>query len=349
MLTLLLTLSAARAEEVPVVLRFDSGGVTVAEPLMAMIVGAGAPSEVQLKDDGVRPDFAKGDGRFAGVARTEGSSFQLELVAAGTSLGKGSAYFSDPTSPHDLDVTAIDGVLNLNVSAPPSAGAAAPQTANGSAPVTNGAPSGWQPDTDDDGTLFVAFGVGLLALLGAFWMWTRGRPVGLPAGLQVLPEPAFLAPGLPSLSDGLTAWVVGDQLEAVLPALLRRLAERHRVILVARAGVEVGAVEGGPVYRMVGLRPSQVGAAAEGAAGLPGQPLCVLLVLDNPDRAALRDFRDLLPPQVGGIVLLRDEVDSPLPRVLLRPSEAGWALEFGEQRVELSAGPRGLEPVVASA
>ncbi|GDX79791.1 hypothetical protein LBMAG42_16020 [Deltaproteobacteria bacterium] len=410
MLALLLTTLFAHAESLPVVIRFDSNGASFTAPLVVKITVDGKPAEVTLGDDGERPDFAKGDGRYAAVSQAEGEKVELELSAGGKLLGKTSAVFQDPTSPHDIDLSLADGSLTAVVSAPPSpngdGSAAGPGGAAGGDPSGEGGPpggglgggapvdgssppSGTPPNGDlsggggpggggpgsggpgggggpggssspgsnkappvtfaasgsDDGVMFIAFGVGLLVLLGVVWFWKRakGGPRSRTADVQMVPEPGLFSPSLPSLSDGLIAWVVPEGAAAVVQPLLAQLADRHRVLVIARAEVDVKPVVGGPVFRVVGVRPSLVGDVAESLEQESGPPLCVLLVLESADAEALRDYRDLLPPTVGGVVVLRNDVETSLPRVFVTSNDAGWTLKHGEATVDVVIGSRGLE------
>lgn len=399
MLALLLTTLFAHAESLPVVIRFDSNGASFTAPLVVKITVDGKPAEVTLGDDGERPDFAKGDGRFAAVSQAEGEKVELELSAGGKLLGKTSAVFQDPTAPHDIDLSLADGALTAVVSSPPSpngdgsaagpggaGGEGGPPSggAGGGAPVDGASPpSGTPPNGDvsggggpggggggpggggspggskappvtfasssgsDDGVMFIAFGVGLLVLLGVVWFWkrTKGGPRSRTADVQMVPEPGLFSHSLPSLSDGLIAWVVPEGAVSVVQPLLAHLADRHRVLVIARAEVDVKPVVGGPVFRVVGVRPSLVGDVAESLEQESGPPLCVLLVLETADAEALRDYRDLLPPTVGGIVVLRHDVETSLPRVFVTVNEAGWTLKHGDAEVSIAVGARGLEVV----
>ena len=113
--------------------------------------------------------------------------------------------------------------------------------------------------------------------------------------------------------------------------------------MIARAEVDVKPVVGGPVFRVVGVRPSLVGDVAESLEQESGPPLCVLLVLESADAEALRDYRDLLPPSVGGVVVLRNDVETSLPRVYVAANASGWTLKHGEVEVCVVNGARGLE------
>lgn len=201
-------------------------------------------------------------------------------------------------------------------------------------------------DSGDDGLLFIGFGVGLFVLMGLGWVWMRGRgaPEGRPADVTLVPEPGLLGDGSPSVSDGLSAWVGADGAGAFQDALVQRLALHHRVLFAARAEVPCRPVHGGPVYRVQGVRPSLVADAADALAAEPGAPLVVVVGLDAGDAGALREYRDALPKDVGGLVLLPAGADVGVPRVDVTPTATGWAVRLADGRtVHAVTGPRGLE------
>ncbi len=370
MIVLLLALFSPLAAASPLVVRFDSAGAAPAEPLLAILVVGETRTEIALRDDGERPDFAKEDSRFAGGSDFSGGKLTLILSAGGVELGSAPVEFTDPTAPHDVDVSMSAGELTVSVSAPPDPSGAAPPAGSGEPapvgspggpPVAGGGGGGFvgaggeaspQPVTfptgdSGDGLLFIGVGVGLLALLGAGWLWRRWRaaPTSRSAEVQVVPEPGLLAPSFPSLSDGLAAWVAPGEARGILEPLLRHLADRHRVLVAAAADVELRPVAGGPVYRILGVRPSLVGDVAESLGREPGPPLCVLLVLDEAVEDALRDYRDLLPQDVGGLVLLGKAVNSGLPTVVVGVVSEGWSLQHGATTITVATSARGLDVV----
>jgi hypothetical protein len=161
-----------------------------------------------------------------------------------------------------------------------------------------------------------------------------------------VPEPGLLGPGTPSLSEGLAAWVAQSGDVALVQALVSHLADRHRVLVVAGPGVDVKPVAGGPVYRLAGTRPSEVGDAAEAIAREEGPPLAVLLVPEGEGGPSLRDYADLLPDDVGGVALLSREADAALARVRLRPAgEGAWDVELPDGTRRVRATEQGLEVV----
>jgi hypothetical protein len=198
-----------------------------------------------------------------------------------------------------------------------------------------------------DGLLFIGFGAGLLGLLGVGWMCSRRREGGraLTAEVNTVPEPGLLAAEFPSLSDGIAAWITEDPASIVSP-LLALLADRHRVLVVSRGGAEVRPVHGGPVFRVTGIRPSIVGDVAEALVREGGPPLAVLILLESADGDVLKDYRDLLPPQVGGVVLVGKNVETPIPKVeVASEADGSWTLSHGAHQIRVRAGEHGLERV----
>ena len=208
-----------------------------------------------------------------------------------------------------------------------------------------------------DSTLFIVFGAGLLVLVGIAWAWARGRRGGggavgdvsrAPSGLTLVPEPGLLGEGSPSLADGLFSWVAWPgQLEAQMVAALQTLAWSHRVLVVARSSLSLPGVHGGPVYRVNAARPTHVGAVAEALVLEGGPPLAVLLVGVAEDEATLRDYADLLPMGVGGVVL-SEKALGPFPQVVVRASGESYAVKVGEVERRFVLGEGGLTEVRGS-
>lgn len=321
-----LLLLAHAALAMPVVVRLDPAGSPMDAPVV--VLGAGGQTvEVPLRDDGETPDLAAGDGRWAGAGEADGTELTLEVRSGDAVLGSTQVRFEDPDAPRDVDLVWKDGALGARVSVPPNAAgrqASAPPGGETEGPPPPGAGVGRGADT---GFLYVAFGVGLLALLGAAWGWSRWRGrMGLPFGVTRLPEPGLLGPGTPSLADGLSAWVVPPD-SPFGDALLAHLARHHRVLVVARSERVVAGVAGGPVYRLGAPRPARVGDVAEALARRPGPPLVVLLLLDTADPAQVAAFRDLLPAEVSGVALVPVDGEVGVPRVVVEPAADGsWWL-----------------------
>jgi hypothetical protein len=279
------------------------------------------------------------------------------LTATASTGGTGQPASQQPTPPADPAVGATPPVDPTGATVPEIApGASAlPDASQAGAPGASQPRAGGvsfpdgQPQPADDGTLWIGLGVGLLVLLGAAWMWTRTRqaPAARPSSVTLVPEPGLLGPGSPSLSDGLAVWVAAEGEERLVQALVSHLADRHRVLVAARSDVSVRPVAGGPVYRLAGVKPSQVGDAAEALAREDGPPLAVLIVADG-DATALRDYASLLPGDVGGVALVPHEADVPLARVHLRPAgEDAWEVQLKDGVRRVRATDAGFELVAS--
>ena len=175
-----------------------------------------------------------------------------------------------------------------------------------------------------------------LLLFGAAWMWrlSRGRGPGpLPRRLERLPSAGLLGEGTPPLSEGLTVWQCRpEDAAAAVGPLLARLAQRHRVLLAASERTPIPAVAGGPVYRVHGARPRELGDLAARLAEAPGLPVTVLMLGQGRDAADLRASEAALPVGIGGVVLLAEPARTALPTASLTRVEGGWRLDT-DQRV----------------
>ncbi len=115
------------------------------------------------------------------------------------------------------------------------------------------------------------------------------------------------------------------------------------MLVVGHAALAVPPVHGGPVYKIGGTRPSLVGDAADALLRESGATLAVLIVAGVADANTLRDFADVLPPGVGGVVLCTSDADVPWRKVQV--SRAGDTFSLGSASGEdrLWAGEHGLE------
>lgn len=237
-------------------------------------------------------------------------------------------------------------------------GASGPGASNGGSFGPTGGPSGGPAsgapplgdrtaaDTSNDGTLYIGFGLGVLVLVGVAWLWLRNRPAegGSRSGglVVVVPEPGLLGPGTPSLSDGLSLWLVpAADTDALVRPLLATLARHHRVLFAAPSSVAAPAVHGGPVYRATNLRPSYVGDAAE-LLQQNGGAVAVLFVGTQSDAATLKDYADLLPTGVGSICILEQDPGVPaLARVTAERDNGAWSVKTAERTLRLVEGRDG--------
>ncbi len=199
---------------------------------------------------------------------------------------------------------------------------------------------------NDDAALFLSLGGGTFLLLGLFWLWSRGRnsaPAAIPSSLSRMPEPPFISAPIPPLSDGLQIWnVPPDDRAALLPDLLATLADRHRVLFVGAADVDVPRVAGGPVFRVGGNRPQHLEDPVHTLHEDGGRPVTVLLVIDDPTEALLTEFADVLPVHVGGVVIVSQAVEAPMPQCAVASTADGtWSITHREQSVAARRNPQG--------
>jgi hypothetical protein len=149
---------------------------------------------------------------------------------------------------------------------------------------------------------------------------------------------------VPSLSDGVSLWVGDEPTTAeLLRPLLATLAQSHRVLLVGPPAMQAPPVHGGPVYRSGGTRPSAVGDAADALLRDPGAALAVLFVTEVADATTLRDFADVLPLGVGGVVLSTHDADLPWRKVAVSREDGAFVLTCASGQDRVVAGSRGLE------
>jgi hypothetical protein len=374
---------AAHAEPHGVVVRLDAAGVALPKVSVTLTPAAGAPTEITLLDDGNAPDVTAGDYTWSGSSWLEGDDFAVTVLFGDKTLDGGKVSWAPTDSARDLSigvsgdaVTAEATVSGSNgtPSAGPGTGdpsslalggaqtapaAAAPGAAQ-AAPVAGGMPVGpgggtmvgmpvSAPATSShDGSLYIGFGVGVLVLVGVVWLWLRNRQADgdrRAGNLVVVAEPGLLGEGTPSLSDGLSVWVVDPaDADALLRPLAATLARHHRVLFVAPARAAAPSVHGGPVYRAPSVRPSSVGDTAEALQNDVGGAVAVLIAGAEPDVALHRDYADLLPSGIGCISILRADPGLPaVERVVARRDGPVWVLQTKDRTLRLVEGPAGFE------
>ncbi|MDP2311249.1 MAG: hypothetical protein Q8P18_34840 [Pseudomonadota bacterium] len=275
-------------------------------------VSTGGGGEQQPGDAGAPRTTQEGGSGSASTASSAGPS-------TGPSPGSGS-----PSGP------------SAGPSSGPSSGPSGAPGGSGTPPLGNRTAT---TSSSNDGTLYIGFGIGVLLLVGVAWLWLRNRPPEGSArtgGLAVLPEPGLLGPGSPSLSDGLSLWLVPEaDADALVRPLLATLARHHLVLFAAPVKVVPPAVHGGPVYRATNIRPSHVGDAAE-SLQREGRALAVLFVGTQADAATLKDYADLLPTGVGSICVLTQDPGVPaLARVMAHRDNGAWSVQTAERTFRL--------------
>lgn len=368
--TLLLLAPGRAFAQTGVVVRLENTGAALAEPVKVSLENTtGDVVELELRDDGSPPDVAASDQNYSGATLVNGDTFKAVLSLGGKVAQSTEVTWPNDGSPRDLIIVAADGAVTLEArtagsGAPGGPGGGSPNagvpnagaSGSGSTPVapTSGQPpaAATFPDSSGgggDGLLFLALGVGLIVVGVLGWLWYRGRQQAVPASqggaLRRLPEPPLLGGATPSVSDGLSLWVTpAEALDAFVGPMLRTLALRHRVLVVAPARFQVPPVFGGPVYQAHNLRPVHVGDTAEELSEEGGLPLVVLVLAEQIDAEMLGDYGDLVPPDVGVVVVTAQDVAGSVPRVSVARTEGGWTLAAGGQTLSVVEREQGLAP-----
>ena len=212
----------------------------------------------------------------------------------------------------------------------------------------------------DDKTLYVIGGILLLILAGVAFFWFRSpeasahsasiaAPGGASGLVHRMPEPGILGNGTPSLSDGTSVWVVdAANAQDFFALLLGSLAQHHRVVVVASGSGSLPLVHGGPVYRMKSPRPGHVSDAVNTLSHEPGNPLAVLVNATGMDGAALNDYADLTPGDLGMVILRTDAHTGPEQSLNVTRTGGGWSIQAGDTTVTLRVNEWGLGTEVSS-
>jgi len=192
----------------------------------------------------------------------------------------------------------------------------------------------------------MALGAALFLLFGVAWLRSRGSrddTLPLPSAVTRLPEPPFVTSPLPTLSDGLQLWLADEAVQPdLVAAVLATLARHHRVLVVCSTDAELPRVAGGPVFRIDGLRPVHLEEPAQLMDEDGGRAVAVLILAPAGTESAAADFADVLPPQMGGVVLTAADVDLPLPTVeVRRTAPTGWTLSCVGGSVTVAPDARG--------
>jgi hypothetical protein len=343
-----------------VVVRLNAGTEAVETPVVvAMAPASGEPFSVQLKDDGQPPDVTYGDGIWSGVTWVMGTDFTVSVSLGTTQLEAGTISWGKDAGQRDLNLTLHKGTIKAD------AGAAPPMQGPGVPPDPSGAdqpiqqPSSGPPTSEgninnplmqssEDATLYVVFGVSALAAGLLAYLWFRGGAVkerALPKGMVMVPEPGLLGPGVPSLSDGLSIWVVApSEARELLRVLLATLARYHRVLVRTPTRGSVPAVHGGPVFQLEGSSPQAVGEAVD-AFVEQGQGVAILILGEDLDERAIKAFNYALPERTGGIVLMLEAPKLTLPMVRCKRQGDRWHFNSGVTEVVARESAFGLELV----
>lgn len=194
--------------------------------------------------------------------------------------------------------------------------------------------------------------VALAAAAGTVWMRRGGESAGRmrrwfgggrpAAGLVPEPEPGLVGEATPSLSSGLSLWVVpAADAEPLVAPLLATLARRRRVLVVAPAQRAIPRVHGGPVYAAPALRPRQVREAIDTLLAESSGKITVLVL--DPIPGALADLAAALPEGIGGVALVTTSEGLPaLPRVDCHRDRDLWVVRHQDVEGRLAEGAGGL-------
>ncbi len=215
---------------------------------------------------------------------------------------------------------------------------AAPSGTGSPGPVTvaPGNPGVTDSDRTDPGTLYIAFGVGLVCLAGVGWLWARSRSSAAAALLR-LPEAGIFGAFTPPLGEGPLHLVVAPaDRDAALPLVLQTLATFHPVIVV---GYTPAPVAGGPAYRTEDTHPAAIGDAAEGLLAEGRSP--VVLLVPGPTGDSLAEWKEMLP-KGATLVGVVEALEEGAPAVILRREGDQWFAEAGGRAVALRSDPTGL-------
>jgi hypothetical protein len=354
-----------------IVVRLVTNGEAIEGTIEATLTNEeGTSTVVTLQDNGEAPDVTKDDHRYSGGSMLSGNDFEVSLSTNGTNEEVGSVSWPADLSARDLIITQYEGIVTLEtgsglmpgsggaVGSPPSAGGGGAATPPGDA-ATTGTPFGdaparspsasfpspeADPSIQDDATLYIIGGILLLVLAGVTFFWFRSpAPVTSTetstghARVRTLPEPGILGDATPSLSDGTSIWVVPSaNAEDFLHLMLQTLAQHHRVLLVTNSTTPAPLVHGGPVHLMKSPRAAHVADAARALAQDSGNPLAIVVHVGDTNPTLLNDIADLLPPEVGAVILAQNTYSGPEPTVQVSANDSGWTMVSGDSTINLS-------------
>lgn len=350
--------TAMAAGEAGVIVRLEPGGQAIGEaPEIRLTPVSGEAALVaKLNDDGLPPDVAADDGRWAGVAMTTLNSFQVAVTVGGETIEGGVVSWPDDKPARDLVVTlGWDGVtLQAIGSEQPSGadgtagdgpGGALSEPAVGDARPGDGAPGGLgpggeagmlppvpmdpsnraaapaSPSSATAGSVpwaWAVLGISVLALTGLFVLRGGERSSGSAnTDLERAPEPPIFGPGSPAVHTGVSIWhVQWSDRDAFLHGLVASLAEYHRVLLVG-AGSNPAPMVGGPVYVSSETNLRLLRSTVDALRAQPGPRVVVVLVDPDPSLARVRALEGLLTQGLGGLIVTAQPPDgAPEPYVV---------------------------------
>jgi len=284
------------------------------------------------------------DGNLTAVAETSAGA-----QAGAAAPGEPSADGATPVDPGTLPAVAPSPEAALSggpVASAPTGGPSAAPSGTPGAPISPTANMTVpRSDRKDKATLFIAFGGGLILLVGIAWVWTltrRGSAVTLPPQLA---EPGLLGPQTPSLSDGASTWrASADAVPELAWGLAARIARTRRVLVVAPESLSLPPIHGGPCYRLAELDADQIADVVDALNAEGGSPVAVLLVGEGAEDALDRVGSEL--PAGAALVLVATAGAQADPRAVSCEKVAGdWHLSGPDGVSAVQVGPYGFEPI----
>jgi hypothetical protein len=64
--------------------------------------------------------------------------------------------------------------------------------------------------------------------------------------------------------------------------------------------------------------------------------LAIVVHIGDTDATLLNDIADLLPPEMGSVILAQNSYSGPEPTVQVSATESGWSLISGDSTINLS-------------
>ncbi len=332
-----------------VVVRLESGGQVVSEaPRVTLTPTAGGePVSLSLRDDGQAPDVAAKDGRWAGFASMSANSVGVVVDLDGDRRDGGTVSWEPDAQTRDL-------VLTLNWSGVTALAstmdAAAPSEARQGGGATSNASSASNAGTAtvgfgvDNAVVWGTTGAGLLCILVGFGLAVRNaRPPLPPLTLRRIEEPPILGAGTPMLHQGLTVWrVAPEDCAPLTEGLLRTLARQHRVLLRLPEGMSEPTTLGGPAYVTTTSARKVLEDHLVALFDRPGLPIVVLYVGHTVSEQNMTDLRDILEPDIGGILLAEALPSAVEAQATFRATTQGAVLATASGEIHLSNSPDGF-------
>ncbi|MBO85780.1 MAG: hypothetical protein CL927_10500 [Deltaproteobacteria bacterium] len=332
-----------------VVVRLEPGGQVVTAPprvILAPVVG-GDPVSLTLRDDGQAPDVAAQDGRWAGFVNVAAESVVVTVEVDGDRRDGGTVSWAPTAQARDLILTLNwSGVTALastmDGAEPIEAREATVKTVG--VPKASSVPAASSQSIVGHPVAWATTGAGLLCILVGFGLAVRNaRPPLPPLSLRRVEEPPILGVGTPALHQGLSVWQVAPEDRASLTkGLLRTLARQHRVLLRLPDGVAEPTTLGGPAYVTTTTVRKVLEDHLVELFDRPGLPVVVLYVGGAVSEQSVVDLRDILEPDIGGILLAETLPPAVQAEATLRTTEGGAVLATATESIHLTLGAQGF-------